>query len=444
MDIAPELLLDYYRRAADGADVWKRQDETPTPSTSVDTTSVSTVSTASTASTVSTASTASTLSTASTASTRSTTRSTSTQSSTASSSSSVVTSSYTTAVQTTDSRGNVFTTTLFISTTTVPDGNSGGGSSKTNTGAIVGGVIGGLTALVILVFIIWLVRRKMRKGVQYEDNIFEPDRNVERPMSMRRGELDLVGAGAGATAGAVAAAAAHDQASNITPYPYAQNSSAQSPSTHYGSSVAGGPEVHQAPPAGGYHPEMQQAYYPDHSGYNQYSQVPSINVGDAFPNPYAPGYNPSVAAAPALGVGAAVHAPYRGYSTSSGTSGYYPPTSPVHSQPSTVASPAPMSPSPTMTGAALAPAHVPSAKEREAFSRTHQAYTVSNPTEPTAPTAAAGPRNPSPTPSRGSATSPVVVHQDGGRAPVDDDDNEGEGEIPPTYDSIPRDPATGR
>lgn len=282
------------------------------------------------------------------------------------------------------------------------------------------------------------------KKDEFEANIFDPDRNVERPSSISAGrnfDMGAAGLGAGAAvAGAGAARSSADHASNVTPYPYGPSSTGPT-STYHGSSVAGAPEMRQQSPvsATGYYGDPN---YPNYGQpqQQQYANMPSVGVGETFPNPYAPGYHPAqYAAAGAAGMGLATGAAdlNRGqtaYSTSSG----YPPASSVYSPP-TEGRTSPSASPPMGANAGLAPVaplNPRSAKEREAFSRSQGNFNVANPNDPnTAP-----PRtNPSPTPSRTSATSPVVVHQDGGRAPEPEEPSP-EGEIPPTYDSIPRDP----
>jgi len=310
--------------------------------------------------------------------------------------------------------------------------------STTNTGAIVGGVVGGVALIALLIIAGLLIRRKMRKD-EFEANIFDPDRNVERPTSIPGSQparnFDLGGAGIGAAAGTGAAAAASDRASHVTPYSYAPTSTGPT-STYHGSSVAGAPEMSQAhsPISSGYYPDSNygsNASYPNqYPNYNQYQTMPSVGVGESFPNPYGPGYQPATGyggQAAAAGFGAAAAA---GLARNQTASSAYPAASEGRSSPN--ASPPPGAAATLAPGAPLNPR---AAKEREAFGG-RPGYNVSNPNEP-----AAAARNPSPTPSRTSGqnpTSPVTVHQDGGRVP-DEEEEQGEAEIPPTYDSIPRD-----
>lgn len=76
-------------------------------------------------------------------------------------------------------------TVVFTSTSAGPTA-SPSNSGSSNTGAIVGGVVGGVGGLLLLVALLWLIRRKTHKD-KYEENMFAPDRNVDR------GEMDLAG-----------------------------------------------------------------------------------------------------------------------------------------------------------------------------------------------------------------------------------------------------------
>lgn len=449
MDADPAQLLQYYRRAAEDAGVFKRQgpdEPTSTGSTLPPESSTALTSSLSTASTASTLSTASTRSTASTLSTRSTQSSSSSRppSSAAPSSSTAIMTTTSSAIQTTDSQGQVITSFIFVSATSTVPATTGGGTQgkSTNTGAIVGGVVGGIALVVLVALGIWLVRRKMKKD-EFEANIFDPDRNVERPTSMRPGQnFDM--AAAGVTAGRTSAA--EREATNVTPYPYAPTSTGPATASHYGSSVGGQPEMQQAHTGLAYYHDVPQATYQDNNYGNWNANTPTVNVGETFPNPYGPNYHPAAMGGAAAAGGAAAIAAHRGYTTSpSNASSYpassYPPTSVYSPPPPDTGRISPNSP-PMAAGTSLAPTNARSAKEREAFSRTYQnqGYMVSNQSETGAPARS----NPSPTPSRSSAaggagpTSPVRVHQDGGRVP-DADDDDAAGEIPPTYDSIPRD-----
>jgi hypothetical protein len=288
--------------------------------------------------------------------------------------------------------------------------------------------VGGIALIALVGLLVFLMRRKKKRD-EFEANIFDPDRNVERLTSVGAGRggagqgFDLGGAGVGAAAGVAgtgAAMAASDHASNVTPYSYAPIST-EPASTYHGSSVAGAPEMQQ----------LSSGYYGDYNyPQQQYANVPSVGVGETFPNPYAPGYHPAgYGAGVAAGAAAGLN---RGQTNMSTTSGYQSASS-VYPATSNGGSP-PMGATAGLVP--LTPANARAAKEREAFSRSNNNFAVANPNEPAAPART----NPSPTPSRNSAahpTSPVVVHQDGGRVP--DEEPSPEGEIPPTYDSIPRD-----
>lgn len=111
-------------------------------------------------------------------------------------------------------------TTVTATQTVITEGHSSGKSS--NTGAIVGGVVGGIGLLAVAIVLFWFIRRKTKK-VELDGNIFDPDRNVERPGRLN-GSLDLsepqmlarpynyqpatTGGGGGAAAAAVAGGAA--------------------------------------------------------------------------------------------------------------------------------------------------------------------------------------------------------------------------------------------
>ncbi|KAG8715837.1 hypothetical protein FRC09_016271, partial [Ceratobasidium sp. 395] len=58
---------------------------------------------------------------------------------------------------------------------------------STNVGAIVGGVVGGVGGLLVLVALLWFIRRR-KKHDKFEENMFEPDRNVDRPVDLVEGD----------------------------------------------------------------------------------------------------------------------------------------------------------------------------------------------------------------------------------------------------------------
>ncbi|QRW14951.1 hypothetical protein RhiLY_13950 [Ceratobasidium sp. AG-Ba] len=59
--------------------------------------------------------------------------------------------------------------------------------SSQNVGAIVGGVVGGVGGLLILMLLLLFIRRKTKKD-KFEDNMFEPDRNIDRPLDLVEGD----------------------------------------------------------------------------------------------------------------------------------------------------------------------------------------------------------------------------------------------------------------
>lgn len=85
---------------------------------------------------------------------------------------------------TTNGAGQSIVTISITSTYAVPT--TAPAKSSTNTGAIVGGVVGGVGGLLLLIAVLWFIRRRTKKD-QFEENMFAPDRNVDR------GELDLAG-----------------------------------------------------------------------------------------------------------------------------------------------------------------------------------------------------------------------------------------------------------
>lgn len=78
-------------------------------------------------------------------------------------------------------------TTVTATQTIITEGHSSGKSS--NTGAIVGGVVGGVGLLAVLIVLFWFIRRRTKK-IELDGDIFDPDRNVERPGRLN-GSLDL-------------------------------------------------------------------------------------------------------------------------------------------------------------------------------------------------------------------------------------------------------------
>ena len=314
-------------------------------------------------------------------------------------------------------------TSVQVVETVVPNANSSNvdNSSSVNTGAIVGGVVGGIALIALLVglFIWW---RKRTRFDDFEANLFDPDHTIKRPMSTADPHSDLL-----------VAAAVPEAARNITPYSYGNQPAGSvtgNGSGTQGSSVGWQPEAR--PPSGYY------AYDNASNGGGAHYQRSSVGT-DVYPNPYGPGYNvpPSLipgAMAAGLGAGAlGATGLNRGPTVSSTASssyyspqpGYNPPShaSPASPQqfPQTYSQPMPVPmPVPTPTPS---PPNPRAAKEREAFQRTHGngngGWTVTN---------------------QGADGGDVGVrqHQDAGRVNVgaEDDESPRDAEIPPTYESI--------
>ncbi|CAE6491567.1 unnamed protein product [Rhizoctonia solani] len=77
-------------------------------------------------------------------------------------------------------------TVVFTSTSAAATASPSNSGSSTNTGAIVGGVVGGVGGVLLLLALLWFIRRKTHND-KYEENMFAPDRNVDR------NEMDLAG-----------------------------------------------------------------------------------------------------------------------------------------------------------------------------------------------------------------------------------------------------------
>lgn len=83
--------------------------------------------------------------------------------------------------------GGITSAVTVIITSNLPASTSpASNSDSTNVGAIAGGVVGGVGGLLLLMALLWFLRRKGKKD-KFEENMFAPDRNVDR------GELDLAG-----------------------------------------------------------------------------------------------------------------------------------------------------------------------------------------------------------------------------------------------------------
>ncbi|KAG9127469.1 hypothetical protein FRC07_013400 [Ceratobasidium sp. 392] len=86
---------------------------------------------------------------------------------------------------TTNGAGQSVVTVSITSNYAVPT--SAPSKPSTNTGAIVGGVVGGVGGILILVILVWFLRRRTKKD-KFEENMFEPDRNVDRPVDLVEGD----------------------------------------------------------------------------------------------------------------------------------------------------------------------------------------------------------------------------------------------------------------
>ena len=325
-------------------------------------------------------------------------------------------------------------TTTEVVETAVPvvNANDNSSSSSVNTGAIVGGVVGGIAVIALLIglFIWW---RKKKRSDDFEANLFDPDRNVKRPMSTADPHSDLL-----------TSAAVPEAARNITPYSYGGHQQAASLSgtgTSTDQRLSAGWQPEGRPPSNYYGYDNAEG-----SGEPQY---PPSAPGNAYPNPYGGGFVPQslVPGAVAAGVGGGAFGAAnlnRGPTVSSATSSSYyppapyppshaPPTSPQYTQPynHSQAVPVPM-PVPTPS-----PPNPRTAKEQEAFRRTHGSgkggLAVSNQDTSQG------------TSSPGQGRESVVVHQDGGRmnSQGEEDETSRDAEIPPTYESIRHDNPDG-
>lgn len=307
------------------------------------------------------------------------------------------------------------TTTEVVQTVVpVPNANDyNSSSSSVNTGAIVGGVVGGIAfiALLIGLFIWW---RKRTRFDHFDEDLFDPDRTVKRPMSTADPHSDLL-----------TTAAVPEAARNITPYSYSHQPAGSLGGTSTDQRLSVGWQPDARPPSN---------YYTEASSEPQYPPPAAGTSG--YPNPYGTGFVPQ-SLVPGAGVGGGAlgaAALNRGPTVSSTTSSsYYPPTSypPSHASPTSPQYPQPYNqpmsvPMPVPTPSPPLPR---GAKEQEAFRRTHGSgkggWAVSN----------QGPSSPGPGPEG------VVVHQDGGRMNTQgvEDETSRDAEIPPTYESIRQD-----
>ncbi|KAH9925409.1 uncharacterized protein BXZ73DRAFT_103289 [Epithele typhae] len=329
-------------------------------------------------------------------------------SSTQSSTTSFSTSTQTSTFIGTNAQGSTFTslvtqTVTSASTSPVDSSQNNETSSSSHTGAIIGGVVGGVAALALIGALLWFfLKRRQRDDF---DGNFDPDRVVGLSGDNHGTlpDIDLA-------------------AENITPYSYSPHGAGPGtpvpthpPSmSQYGpSAFAGGLAAGAAGAAMGDHRsasppsaysqsgQTQSRYshgpgsdsqhgYPDYSAYATYANAPSTahsHTGSTSPT------NPSVGGIP--------NRDFR------------------HPSPG-----ASVSYAGTDSGSSSGPGMIPSAKEREAAAyRRGQNLAVSNP-DHGANTSAQG--------------SGVMQHVDGGRLHATPEDDE-PAEVPPRYDTIPRD-----
>ncbi|KAG9015683.1 hypothetical protein FRB90_004472 [Tulasnella sp. 427] len=397
--IQDEELLHILRRQASDSTALPTTttpEPTPTPTSATETTTTPTPTTTSTSNTSSTTPTSSSVTTTSTPSTSSAPASSSEASSSNAPTSQAQSTSMvaTTAVVVTN--GSTVTT-VTATQTIISETHSANKSS--NTGAIVGGVVGGIGGLALLIVLFWLIRRKTKK-VELEGDIFDPDRNVQRPGRLD-GNFDLAepqmlahpynyqpattGGGGGAAAAAAGGVAAGAGIAGIGANRYSQ---------HRQSSVAPGELYpHNQYPYG-------QSPYPPAAGGRPQSAY--LNQGPA-----------DVSRGPSDGSAYGGMAPSEGYPHSGITSPLSGPG-----------------------GSSDGGAPPQGAGYLAAFPAGVTQYTSSTSSSAAAKAqqAAAG---------RGlhvaNDDGPVMQHQDGGRAPHDTPSPPTE--VPPAYDSIPREEA---
>ncbi|KAH9939835.1 hypothetical protein B0H21DRAFT_756164 [Amylocystis lapponica] len=284
--------------------------------------------------------------------------------------------SHLTCLRGTNAQGSAFTSTVVSYQTSISN-STDVSTSTSHTGAIVGGVVGGIAGLSILVLLLFFLCRRRRRD-DFDGN-FDPDRVVG--VSGRDGAtlppIDLAGA------------------DDVTPYQYTPQgaSSPEMSQAHVPAFLAGGlagagamrPGSGSTPPATSapsqYSQSQSQSHYPPSSSdhYADYAAY-SGYAQQPQPQPYDPRYSLG-AAAPANDFRHPSPGPSLAMTNSTG---------------------------PTQSGSA--PGVIPSAKEREA-SRGGGGLQVAN--------------------------QDVLQHQDGGRLSATPEE-EGPSEIPPRYDSIPR------
>ncbi|OCH91619.1 hypothetical protein OBBRIDRAFT_516359 [Obba rivulosa] len=293
---------------------------------------------------------------------------------------------------TTDAAGSTVTSTVLathtiVSTLPGTSSSSSGSGSSSHTGAIVGGVVGGIAGLAALALVLYFFCRR-RKRNDFDGN-FDPDRVV-----------GLSGAG-GATLPRIDLAGADE----VEPYQYTPTGYTSGPSYGSGRSNGGAPgemREHNVPPflAGGMLGAGAGAAAAGRPASHRVS--PPATSAPSAPSAYShssSGHYQDYAAYSAYAAGAPPAQDFRHPSPGPSITG------------SSVQSP-------TGSGSA-AGGVIPSSKEREAMGRRGE-YVVANQD------------------GQGEAP-PVVQHSDGGRLDSTPEEEEVLHEVPPRYDSIPRD-----
>ncbi|KAI0755343.1 hypothetical protein C8Q80DRAFT_1117750 [Daedaleopsis nitida] len=319
----------------------------------------------------------------------------------------------------TDSNGQQFTsvvTSTVVSTPSLSANDRSTSSSSSKTGPIVGGVVGGIAGLAILATLVFFLFRRHRKRDDFDGN-FDPDRVVGLSGD-NRGTLPNIDLAA----------------DNITPYNYTPQGPGMPVAQHAtGSSMTGGgaPDMRQygggqvpaflagglaggaagaamahggrdgrGSPPSSYSQPGQSYYaqsasehgaYPDYSAYNQQHPQNRTSIGSATGSPTSTTFGPQVAGVP----GRDFRHPSPGPSLAHTS----------YTDPS------------TGSGGAGGPGVIPSMKEREALGYRSGNLSVANPD--------------------GAGPSGVLQHMDGGR--LDATPEEEPTEVPPRYDTIPRD-----
>ncbi|KAJ7142084.1 hypothetical protein C8R43DRAFT_580839 [Mycena crocata] len=306
------------------------------------------------------------------------------------------------------SNGVVYTS-IVLATQTIPAGSTitpstPAAKSNSHTGAIAGGVVGGIAALVLAVLGIWFVRKrsKERRLKEAFDGNFDPGRTTGPTLphvTQDGGELGMQEEGDDGMGGRLAGSSIGGGV--VTPF---------TTGAGVGAAAAYGDHHHHQQHAQGQYPQQQQ-YYADGHPSNRHSQY---HNGAA-----AGGYETATSDGP-LSPGS--------------SSGYYPASSAGYPTSSAGYPAAPMSAATSSSGGGYP--NPMSAKEREARGG---GLGVANPTPQMSmamPGAGMSSMPALPNPHSPGSPGNVVVHQDGGRVPVEEEGGEGMREIPPTYDSI--------